>query len=652
MKSKSTVSAMLATLAVTGGLQLANATISSADVNHSALNGYLHIPLTVRRAGASTITWGVSPEVPASIRNDIRKALSSWSVAMNNPQLFREAKPGEQVGFQFSMANLGHNGPAKILGSSPYVGCSGAALRGCLTAKLDNVLTGMTEDQAVSVIAHEFGHALNLNHSVNGRTEEIMLSGVGDKPSVRPTSDEAIMANHFNNGLLGNPRPNDPNWPRPEFGNQRGWDPKTQSWLPYAEWYATYASTPHLTSDGWYGYDPSTHSYVPRTDWNRKYRSPQDGPGTKGTGQEPKAPTEPAPGDEGKNGYQDTRFYAQTADGAWHPFTPGAPTKDYVGFTGYGMKSGVWQEIKDPGGYVRRAEQPSKAGENEYDKTQFYGQTADGAWHSLTAGASTTGYSDVKGYGMANGDWQEIKDPRNYIADHKPATEEQKAADETRAQAQVEADAKAKEEADRKAQEEADRKAKEEADRKAKEEADRKAKEEADRKAKEEADRKAKEEADRKAKEEADRKAKEEADRKAKEEADRKAKEEADRKAKEEADRKAKEEADRKAKEEADRKAKEEADRKAKEEADRKAKEEADRKAKEEADRKAKEEADRKAKEEADRQAREEADRQAREEADRQAREEADRQAREEADRRAREEADRRAEEHRREERR
>ncbi|MEU2718733.1 hypothetical protein ABZ624_41630, partial [Streptomyces sp. NPDC007205] len=354
LKNKSILSVMVATLAITGGLQLAEATASSADINQTPLNAYLHIPLTIKRPGGSTIVWGAARNVPAHVVGNIRKALDVWATNMNNPNLFREARPGEQVGFQFQMDNLGYNA-GKVLGRAPYIGCSGPALHGCLNAKLDNVLAGFRDEQVISVVEHEFGHALHLNHSVNGRPEEIMLAWLGNKPSVRPTSDEAVMANHLNGGLLGNPKPDNPRWPRLEFGNERGWDPKSQSWVPYAEWSAKYGSTPYLRSDGWFGYDPKTNSYIPRTNWEKKYGSAtQDAP-------DPTLKPTPDPKKGGRDQYDRTQFYAQTTDGNWRPLKAGSSPKGYVNFMGYGLTNGAWQDIKDPLSYLRRAEHETRA---------------------------------------------------------------------------------------------------------------------------------------------------------------------------------------------------------------------------------------------------------------------------------------------------
>ncbi|MFD8396312.1 hypothetical protein ACFV2N_45820 [Streptomyces sp. NPDC059680] len=157
-----------------------------------------------------------------------------------------------------------------------------------------------------NTILHEMGHTLGLHHPQRPvRPGEVMRTGdlhfpqvgVGgaDWPdSLEPDPAEVNFVRNLYRSEIGNlhgqdgkrpaddgkrptngRRPGDPNLPRSSSDWKQGWDPATQSWVPYADWNAKYGSKPYLSADGWYVHDPKT-GWVRSDTWKRESASVGD----------------------------------------------------------------------------------------------------------------------------------------------------------------------------------------------------------------------------------------------------------------------------------------------------------------------------------------------------------------------------------------
>ncbi|MEY9997715.1 hypothetical protein ABIE67_009834 [Streptomyces sp. V4I8] len=417
-RRKWALSASTVVLAATGGLQLMNATTSSAIVDPNPLNPQVHIPLSKDASGRKVIYYHFDENVPQDVRSGTRQAFRSWGSRWGNPNIFQEVRQGGPIDYNVKMENLGHINGNKILGRAPYAGeCPQSAHAGCLTMKLDPSIQG-DRHKIEGVAGHETGHSFNLNHSLERlRADEIMPASYTGDSSTSPSNEEAELANRFNGGRLrdlgGNPpadnqppdgdssnAPQPPNFSSPDWEKRhdyvtnrktgerwqidhRDGDPVYSNERTGERWRMTSSGAEDLKrganwkfddNGNWYQVDsPALHEGRPKPEADPFYEIKRDSAsaGTREAGQETGSKQSSSTGvvgegAQGQQGHRDggagsggVQVYGHGRDGSWRVVSPGSSLEGFDRFDGYSQgKDGSWQSMKDPGGYLQGQVKP------------------------------------------------------------------------------------------------------------------------------------------------------------------------------------------------------------------------------------------------------------------------------------------------------
>ncbi|MDX3763652.1 hypothetical protein [Streptomyces sp. AK02-04a] len=168
---KRVLSATTAALAVTGALQIANATASSAAVN--PWHYYLQPSGTKQ---APVIYYSFYNGVDSTTQRVINQSVSIWNSKLGGNGLLRPAGPGQNATLVFGRQNLGYNGPGKILGVARPNQCDwGGACRVADIMLDPSWFDGRPAAnnspafiRQLNVTVHEIGHVLGLYHSTGG----------------------------------------------------------------------------------------------------------------------------------------------------------------------------------------------------------------------------------------------------------------------------------------------------------------------------------------------------------------------------------------------------------------------------------------------------------------------------------------------------
>ncbi|MEU2718887.1 hypothetical protein [Streptomyces sp. NPDC007205] len=316
--SKGIPSAMAAALAIAGGLQIANATTSSAmpkpiggKTTAKKSDGRIYYDLADLNPHTQEIfrtaikiwndklvgnghkflgVWSdLTPteKVKLGGRAQIRGAYHDWTRGYVRGGTLGMAGPDRYL-LELDTASFddqaikkfwdGHFGPRR--GYPMTRGLNGDGSPGWHAVRNFEEWREDVWKGNLNTILHEMGHTLGLHHPQRPvRPGEVMRTGDRKFPqvdvgganwpdSLEPSPGEVNFVKNLyrseirkvneqgNRQPAGNGRrPNDPHLPRPTSDWKQGWDPAAQSWVPYADWNAKYGAKPYLSADGRYVHD-------------------------------------------------------------------------------------------------------------------------------------------------------------------------------------------------------------------------------------------------------------------------------------------------------------------------------------------------------------------------------------------------------------